>query len=121
VLDWTTWIALALLIAAVASLFINRRRMHGRWLEFGVYVLAAAGIAIAIGSQDYSPGDDPDHVRFTQARYLMPLLALYGGLVAVALRPARARAGVYVAVGVLTLAAIHEVAAMLLTVSRYYA
>jgi hypothetical protein len=120
VLDWTTWIGLALLIAAVASLFINRGRMRGRWLEFGVYTLAAAGVAVAIGSQDYAPSDSPDHVRFIQARYLMPLLALYAGLIAVALRPARARVGPYVAVVIVTLAAIHEVAAMLLTVGRYY-
>jgi 4-amino-4-deoxy-L-arabinose transferase-like glycosyltransferase len=120
VLDWTTWLGLALLIGAVTSLFIYRRRMRGRWLEFGAYVVAAAGIAFAIGSQDYSAGDDPGRVRFIQARYLMPLLALYAGLVAVAIRPARARVGAYVAVAVVTLAAIHDVAAMLLTVGRYY-
>jgi hypothetical protein len=120
VLDWVTWLAVALLIAAVVSLVLSRRRMGWRWLEFGVYAVASAGIAVAIGTQDYAPPGDTDPVRFTQARYLFPLLALYGGLVAVALRVAGARAGPYLAVALVGLAAIHDVSGMLLTVSRYY-
>jgi 4-amino-4-deoxy-L-arabinose transferase-like glycosyltransferase len=118
--DWAVRIGLVLLLAAAISLFVNRARMRGRWLELAVYVAAAAGIAIAIGSQDYSVTESGGTVRFTQARYLMPLLALYAGLVAVALHLGRRRVGPYLAVAVVAIAAVHALSGMLLTVGRYY-
>jgi hypothetical protein len=120
VLDSIAWIGLGLLVAALISLSVHRRRLRGRWVELGIYALALGGIAIVIGSQDYTASHTSGSVRFTQARYLMPALALYGGLVAVALRLGRGRVGPYLAVAAVGLAALHELSALLLTVTRYY-
>jgi 4-amino-4-deoxy-L-arabinose transferase-like glycosyltransferase len=121
VLDWYTWLALAVLIAAIMTLATRPVRLRGRWLELLAYIAGAAGIALVIGTQQYRAILNPGTAEFSQSRYLLPLLALYGGLIAVAARLAGRRAGPYVAVGIVTLAALHTIAAMLITVSRYYA
>ena len=118
--DWAVRVGVVLLVAAAISLLVNRARMRGRWLELVVYVSALAGVAVAIGSQDYTVTESGSLGRFTQARYLMPLLALYAGLIAVALRLGRRRVGPYLAVAVVTIAAVHAVSGMLLTIGRYY-
>ena len=117
--EWAERFALVLLAGVLISLYLNRRRMRGRWLELGVYATAAAGIAVVIGSQDYS-SNKGGGLRFTQVRYVFPLLALYAGLIAVALRAVPRRAGWYGGVALVTIAAVHELSAMLLTVGRYY-
>jgi 4-amino-4-deoxy-L-arabinose transferase-like glycosyltransferase len=120
VLTVFTVVCVVVALAAVATVASRRDKMHGRWVELGVYVVAVAGIAGAIGAHQYQAVLD-NSPAFTQARYLLPLFALYGGLVVVALRLAGRRVGPYLAIAAVTLAAVHGLSAMLLTVSRYYA
>ncbi len=121
VVDIAGWIGLAVLAAAVAGLVRARRALRARVLELGCYLAAVAGIVLVIGSQQYNTVVTHGVSNFTQPRYLLPLLALYAGLVAVGVRAFGRRAGPVVAVVVVGLAAFHEISAMLLTVARYYA
>jgi hypothetical protein len=57
---------------------------------------------------------------FEQARYLLPLLALYGAIVALAARGAGRRWGPPVGVLLVSVAIAHTAVAMLLTLTRYY-
>jgi 4-amino-4-deoxy-L-arabinose transferase-like glycosyltransferase len=120
VLNIYTWTAVALLIAVVASLVVARAQLRHRWIELAAYAAGVVGIAAVVGSQQYRSTLTPNSPQFIQARYLLPLLALYGGLVAVAVRLAGRRAGPYVGITVVMLAALHGISAMLVTVTRYY-
>jgi hypothetical protein len=57
---------------------------------------------------------------YEQPRYLFPLLALYGALIALAARGAGKRYGPVVGVLIVCIAIAHTAAAMLLTLTRYY-
>ena len=65
------------------------------------------------------------HVRFhqnvAQARYLLPLLPLYGALLALAVRGAGRRWMPVVGTAIVVLAFAHDLFAQLLVISRYYA
>ncbi|MGI8623846.1 MAG: DUF2142 domain-containing protein [Solirubrobacteraceae bacterium] len=121
---WATgvavWIAIALLALATATLVRARRALRERWAELLCCALAFAGILAAIGIQQYNASIS-GQPGITQARYLLPALALYGALVALAARGLGRRAVPYVGVALVVLAAVHEVAAMILTITRYYA
>lgn len=120
VTDIARWVLFAVLALAAAVLVARRRALRARWLEAGCYVLAVAGVLGAIGTQHYATTLVPGTPGFTQARYLFPLLALYAAFVGLAVRAHRRWAPLAVC-GVLALVALHQVAALLLTVSRYYA
>ena len=119
VYTWGWPLAIAVTVCAIVSLAVHRSDMRGRWLELGVYAVAAASVAFAIGHQDYNSRLSGG-AAFEQARYLFPLLALYAGLLAVAARLGGRRFGPLIAVGLVALAAVHTVTALLATVERYY-
>jgi hypothetical protein len=57
----------------------------------------------------------------TQSRYLLPLLPLYAGLIALAARAPGRRFGPALAALIVVAAAAHNFAAIILTLQRYYA
>lgn len=120
VTDVAVLIAYAVLALTVAGLAGVRQQLTRRWREVVVLLLALLGVLGAIGTQQYravSIGGP----EFTQARYLLPLLGLYGALGAVAVFGLGRRVAPYVAAVLVALAAFHDISAMVLTVSRYYA
>jgi 4-amino-4-deoxy-L-arabinose transferase-like glycosyltransferase len=108
-----------LLVLAGRALVLGRAALRSRAPELLTYLVMLAGliVVIAVPAYDYLVSTD---FLFEQVRYLFPLLALYGGLVGLAVRGAGSRWGGAVAVSVVGLAALHTAAALLLTVSRYY-
>lgn len=111
------WVAVAALV--VRALVVARAALRGRGAELATYLAMLAGLAVVIAIPAYeylvSKGS-----LFEQVRYLFPLLALYGGVVGLAVRGAGPRWGGAAAVAIVGLAAIHTGAALLLTVGRYY-
>jgi 4-amino-4-deoxy-L-arabinose transferase-like glycosyltransferase len=111
----------ALALAAVAAAV----RAYGwsglAWRRPLALVLAmlAAGLIVVIGWQGVTYRHDTGF-DFEQARYLLPLLAPYGLLVALAARGAGRRWGPAVGAALVVLAMAHGLFAELLTVSRYY-
>jgi 4-amino-4-deoxy-L-arabinose transferase-like glycosyltransferase len=105
---------------AVATLARHRAAVRRRLLEPLVYGLLAASFMAFVATASYIV-----HVRFghniAQARYLLPLLPLYAGLLALAVRGAGHRRAPVVGTAIVMLAIAHDVFAQLLVISRYYA
>lgn len=108
-----------LLVLAAAGLISTRRRIVAHLPLAAVCLVAMAGLLGAVGVTDYQ-AYLTDGARFQQARYVLPLLALYGGLFALAARGLGERAGRVAVNALWVLVGVHTVAAMVLTANRYY-
>jgi hypothetical protein len=106
---------LALLLAR--ALFLYRGALRSRALEVAVYMAMGLGLLILIGGDDYAhkiPGE------YAEPRYLLPLLALWGAVLALAARGAGRRWGPIVGVAIVSLVLAHDIFSQLLVISRYY-
>ncbi len=119
--DWVYNAALvpAGLIAALfaRALFTCREALRGRLIELAVYLTIGLGVLVPIGVDDYihhMPGE------YVEPRYLLPLLALWGAVLALAARGAGRRWGPVAGVLIVTLALAHDIFSQLLVISRYY-
>ena len=113
-------LVLALLVALVArALWRERDRLLARRAEFLTYAFIAVFFLGTIGAAGHGYREDTGE-PFEQARYLLPLLPLFGALVAVALRGLGRRALAGAAV-VAVLGSAHLLFSQLLTVDRYFA
>jgi hypothetical protein len=112
-------VALVVLAAVELVRAALRGDLAGRWGELATYAAVVGGLLVLIGWAGYrarvtgAPG-------FEQARYLLPLLPLYGAGVALAARLWGPRRGPVVAALLVGVALSHDVLAQLLTVSRFY-
>jgi Predicted membrane protein (DUF2142) len=116
-LGW--YLAIAVSATAVAGLVRMRAAVRRRWLELACYVLAVTSLAVLIGIVDYQ-AVVTGSPRFEQGRYLLPLLALYAAVGAIAARAAGPRWGRVVGAALVMAALAHTVFAQLLTISRFY-
>jgi hypothetical protein len=109
----------ALVVLAARELVRRIDALRRRIGELVTYIAIVAGLLGLLGWIGYDwrrghPG------QFEQARYILPLLALYGGLIAVAARGAGRRWGPVVGVLIVSIALAQSVLAMLITLTRYY-
>jgi 4-amino-4-deoxy-L-arabinose transferase-like glycosyltransferase len=121
---WVYYVGLivALLVCGLAIGELVRRRdaLRRRLAELAVYVLALFGVCVVIGVQSYRFFVSSGGV-FEQARYLLPLLCLYGAVIALAVRFAGRRWGPVIAAALVVLAIGHDLFAQAITIARYYA
>ena len=106
---------LALLFAR--ALVIYRGALVSRALEVVVYMAMGLGLLILIGADDYAhaiPGE------YAEPRYLLPLLALWGAVLALAARGAGRRWGPIAGVAIVSVVLAHDIFSQLLVISRYY-
>jgi hypothetical protein len=108
-----------LLVLAAVGLVSTRRRIVTHLPLAAVCLVAMGGLLGAVGVTDYQ-AFLTGGTRFQQARYVLPLLALYGGLFALAARGLGERAGRVAVNALWVLVGVHTVAAMVLTANRYY-
>ena len=115
-------LVLAIIVVALALVELVRRRraLIARVAEAAVYGLVPLGLAVVIGVQSYDALVGTGAV-FEQPRYLLPLLGLYGAVVALAVRAGGRRWAPALAVAFVVLALGHDIYGQLLTVARYYA
>jgi hypothetical protein len=116
------WVALAPFLAMVGLVALRARRaIATRWPEFLTYAAMMAGLVVGLElvSYGYHRGFG-GLVFFEQTRYLLPLLPLYGALVAVAAWAAGPRWGRPVGGFIVVLAMGHSLFAQLLTIARFY-
>ena len=120
---WLDQLALVLLIVVVVlalfELIRRRAAVLRRAGELVVYALVPLGLCAVIGVQSYNSLIGSGQV-FEQPRYLLPLLGLYGGLVALAVRAGGRRWSAPLAVALVVLAVGHDIYGQLITVARYY-
>jgi hypothetical protein len=115
VLVLTTGVVLLAIRALVAGWPQLRRRLP----ELLVYLVFGAGLAGAVALAGYR-SRVLGGVPFEQGRYLLPLLGLFAGLVALGVRGAGRRLGPAVGAAVVMIMLGLDVAAQLLTLGRYY-
>lgn len=114
------FVCLAIVLAAGIALWQSRSAVRARAGELATYVAAVVGLCLLIAVADYDAhrnGQPP----IEQARYLLPLLALYAAVVAAAARIGGRRWGPVVGAALVAVAASHSLFAQLLTLTRYYA
>jgi 4-amino-4-deoxy-L-arabinose transferase-like glycosyltransferase len=112
-------IAIAIAVLAAVGTLRALPTLRARWVEIAVYGLAVAGLAVIIGHPGYSSRIGAPY-PFEQARYLLPLLPLYAGVLVLAARAAGSRWAPTVGALLVVLAATHSVFAQLITLARYY-
>ncbi len=112
----------AALIAGLCmrELVRNRGVLAARVAELAVYCVMTAGVMALVGASDYL-AYPKDIGAYIEPRYLMPMLVLFGAVLALAARGAGRRWGP--AVGALLVLVIlgHDIFSQLLVISRYYA
>jgi hypothetical protein len=109
----------AALIAAlfVRALYVSRHALRPRLGEAAVYLTMGLGILMLVGANDYL-GGNPGEYR--EPRYLLPMLALWGGVLALAARGAGRRWGPAVGAAIIVLFVAHNLFSQLLVISRFY-
>jgi 4-amino-4-deoxy-L-arabinose transferase-like glycosyltransferase len=121
--DWGYWLALGiaagLLFLAGRELVACRAAVRARAWELATYAVIALGLLLLLNWIGYGVQLGAAE-GFEQARYLLPLLALYAAVIALAARGAGRRYGPAVGVLIVSVAIAHSLLAMLLTVTRYY-
>lgn len=119
VYDVFWWACMVVAVLAVVGIVRHLGAVRGRLPELLTYVVFLAGVLGAIAWADYS-ARTTGGALFEQGRYLLPVMALFVGVVGVALRGVGERAGrpLGAALVMATLAA--SVFAQLMTVERFY-
>jgi 4-amino-4-deoxy-L-arabinose transferase-like glycosyltransferase len=113
---------LLLVLLALGELVRRRGTLARRGGEFAVYALATAGVCIEVGVQSYREMIQTGGTgHFEQPRYVLPMLCLYGAVVALAVRFGGRRWGPALAALVVVSALAHDLLAQAITISRYYA
>jgi 4-amino-4-deoxy-L-arabinose transferase-like glycosyltransferase len=118
------WVVKAALVptALIAVLFArglltNRRALRVRLVEVAVYALMGLGILTVIGVDEYIHRIPNE---FIQLRYLLPMIALMGAVLALAARGAGRRWGPVAGTFIVLLVLTHDLFSQLLVISRYY-
>lgn len=108
---------LAVLLAR--SLVLSREALRERLGEFAAYALMGLGVLALVGAASYQsyPGAVGE---FSDARYLLPMLALWAAVLALAARGAGRRWGPAVGVPIVVLAIGHDLFAQLQVLARYF-
>lgn len=112
-------VAFVILVLAGIGLARSFRSLRSRWAELACYVTAVAGELALIGLVDYQSyisGGAP----FRQARYLLPLGALYAAVIAIAARAGGRRFGPALGAALVMLSIALSVFGQLITLTRYY-
>jgi 4-amino-4-deoxy-L-arabinose transferase-like glycosyltransferase len=118
---WVVKVALvpvALVVALlVRAVVVSRRALWERRVELATYALLCVGLLGIMGADDYrgiAPGE------YLQLRYLMPLAAIGGAGLALAVRGAGRRWGPLAGTLLVLLVLAHDLFSQLLAISRYY-
>jgi len=95
------------------------RMLDGRAAELGVYLTMAVGLLVVIGASSYL-SFPAEAAGFPEPRYLLPLLPLFGGVLALATRGAGRRWGAAVGSLIVVLFIAHDLLSQLQEVARFY-
>ena len=120
---WIYDVALAMALGLVAlvgrELIRARAVLRSRIWELVTYLLLMFGLLVLVAATSYE-AKLGGATGYEQPRYLFPLMALYGALVALGARGAGKRWGPAAGVLFVCVAIAHTAAAMLLTLTRFY-
>ena len=119
--EWVYEVALVFgvagLAACVRTLIVVRSTVRKRLAEIGVYALMSVGLLILIAAASYINAATES---FNEARYLLPLLALFAAGVGLAIRAAGRRWEAVLGTTVVLVMLADNIFSQLLVVGRFY-
>jgi hypothetical protein len=121
--EWVYSVALipaaAILALCARALVSSRSALRRRLPELVVYAVIGVGVMALVGANAYL--EFPRRAGgYSEPRYLLPLAALFGAVLALAARGAGRRWGPAVGVLIVVLILGHDIFSQLLTISRFY-
>lgn len=120
---WVYDVALILVVAILAlcarALVLARASLHPRLAELFTYACISLGLLLLVGASGYL-AFPTSAAEFTDARYLLPLLVLWGSILALAARGAGRRWGPVVGALIVVLVIAHDLFSQLQVIARYY-
>ncbi len=111
--------AVAIALLALRSLLARRAALRARAGELCVYALIGIGVMAMVAGASYAEFPKVD-ASFAHVRYLFPMLALLGALLALAARGAGRRWGPVVGLLIVVLFLAQDIFSQLLVVAHYY-
>ncbi len=120
---WVVRVAIlpVLAIAVLAARELVRRRavLRARLAEIAVYLGLALGVMVLVGASSYL-WFPAEAAGFPEARYLLPLIPLFGLALALAVRGVGRRWGASVGALLVVLLVAHDIFSQLQEIARYY-
>jgi 4-amino-4-deoxy-L-arabinose transferase-like glycosyltransferase len=110
---------LAILALAARTLVTHRAALRHRSGELGVYLTMTLGLLILIGASSYLSFPS-EAAGFPEPRYLLPLIPLFGGVLALAARGAGRRWGAAAGALIVVLFIAHDLFSQLQEIARFY-
>jgi hypothetical protein len=107
-------------ILCVRTLAVNRAALRHRSAELLTYAVMLAGLLTLIGMDSYINSFKPLGELYAEPRYLLPMLALAGAVLALAAEGAGRRWAPAVGALIVTAVFAHDIFSQLLVISRYY-
>jgi 4-amino-4-deoxy-L-arabinose transferase-like glycosyltransferase len=111
--------AALILVLCVRELALGRVRLRERIGELATYVVMSLGILALVGADGYL-SLPVKSAEYADPRYLLPMIALWGGVLALAARGAGRRWGPPVGALLVVLLLAHDIFSQLQTIARYY-
>jgi hypothetical protein len=93
--------------------------LRTRLTELAVYAIMSAGLIVLVGSASYNASLHGGGA-YSEPRYLLPLLALWGAVLALAARGAGRRWGPVAGTLIVVLVIAHDLFSQLQVIARYY-
>ncbi len=120
---WVDSVALIPAVGIVAlsarEVCVHRSALRRRVVEFGVYFTMAVGLMTLIGATSYLSFPS-EAAGFPEPRYLLPLISLFGAVLALATRGAGRRWGTAAGALIVVLFVAHDLVSQLQAIARYY-
>ncbi len=109
----------AIALLALRAIVVRRRVLRARLPELVVYAAMGVGLMLLIGAASY-PARNAEGAAYLEPRYLLPLLALGGAMLALAARGAGRRWGPAAGALIVMLFLAQDVFSQLQVVARFY-
>jgi 4-amino-4-deoxy-L-arabinose transferase-like glycosyltransferase len=113
-------IAVTIILAlCLRTLVGSRAQLRARTGELLTYALMTLGVLLLVAASGYL-AFPTSAAEFTDARYLVPMIGLWGAVLALAARAGGRRWGPALGAGIVVLAIVHDVFSQLQVIGRYY-